>query len=711
MGLAGWFKRETAFYAVLVAVLSVSVFFVLRDYALVSNPDAVNIFLPLVFDASRAVRQHGLFAMMYDPNVLAGYSHWLNANFNPAYPLYFNWLGSDGDGADTLRRLEFVVRLHAIILAVGAGVLARKFGANKWSAFVFALALPWVPAVQTTYSWVHIISSLAWVPWVLYFFAEVMESEKSKYLFAVLLGISVNFLIYAQPAQNLVLCFFACAVAGAGYLVKKAKNFGDVKIFCVSVWRPFLVSALIIGVVSGFYVYKLVEFSGESIRWIGPMGHVVGHERLPINALLEFSVDFKDLYALFFYKNEFLRQPGCLYIGLFVLVFAIFGSIGRGRDIQKSFLVVAALAFFLCVGAVVYVSYWIPLVNKIREVAWWSCLFVLILFPLAAAGVTNCLDGVFSGSIDRIAFRTLAAIGVVSAVGMVAVSGGGWLIPASSALGVSVLLYTSSIVDNQRLRLALNWLVSPLVCISAVGFFVYGYPRSDVSSSYYFRQENVVLREGARELSGKLSGGLRQNYRAYVADNFQDGKLLAHYLANNGVRMIRGDIHPQLYSKFQTLFFPSPAVKHIFGIKYRAEVVLTDAGKPSFSWVDEGDVRPWMYFRAVKPVAVDDPAAAVASSNGSSDYIKSGLMIPRQLDNLPISSEAYQSVRWYKSESGDVKAVFEASSPGVFVLNEDPSSGWGVYLNAIAKNPVPINAFQVGVYIEAPGLYEITLKR
>uniref|UniRef100_UPI001951C601 hypothetical protein n=2 Tax=Gammaproteobacteria TaxID=1236 RepID=UPI001951C601 len=78
--------------AVIVLVVAVARF---SGIAILHGPDADDVLVPMYFDISRSIGEHGLFAGMYDSGLVAGLSYWGSPSFHPLYPLYFNWLGSD----------------------------------------------------------------------------------------------------------------------------------------------------------------------------------------------------------------------------------------------------------------------------------------------------------------------------------------------------------------------------------------------------------------------------------------------------------------------------------------------------------------------------------------------------------------------------------------------------------------------------------------
>jgi len=693
----------------LVVALCVLIRWIFGSVALISNPDAVNIFLPMAFDSSQAARNYGIGAMLFDPNLLAGYSHWLNANYSPLYPFFFNWMGSDETSFDTLLRLEFVVRFHMVVLALGGYWLARELGASRWASFFAAFILPWLPAVQTTFGWPHIIASLAWIPWVLAAQVRMARCERFSVLPTVLLAMAAILLIYAQPAQNLVIAAFASVLLWTVPLYRLWRDRQDRSDVRNPVALGFGIAAAgaVVLLACGYYLARLIHFQGESIRWLGAFGQIVGAKRVPIEALREFAVSPRDMISALSFKAEYSGQPGNLFAGASLLVMAGYAVVGSRNAFVRSTGIVAAAALVLCCSLIVPISYWVPLINKIRELNWWSCLWVIAVVPLAARGATMLAEA----GRERRLHRTHAVLmAAVVASGIVVVALDHAMSRTGALLGFAMAATILALSLTARVRNVAAACVAPFLAASTFAPVAYVFPHSSVSDSYFFTAENVRMREQARALVELIPISQQALYRAAVDPSIPSFKVLTHLLANHGLRMIRGDIHPQLFSKFQLLYFPNTRVQKLFGVRYTVKPGV-EAGS-TLRWEELDGARPRLYFRGVRPTPVKAPADAVLNDQGDDavrDFVSEKVGVDQRLAGLPDVASGIIAPEMIENNATHVRAVVTVESAGMLVLNEDPEGSWSAYVNHIEQRGFALNGFQTAFVIPGPGTYEVVI--
>ncbi|MEC3888278.1 hypothetical protein [Xanthomonas campestris] len=688
------------------------VYWILGRSVLTSNPAAVDIFLPMAFDSSRLARDYGVLAMGFNPYLLAGYSNWINANFNPFYPFFFNWLGSDASSADTLFRLEWVVRLHLLILALGSYLLARQTGARRWTAACCACMVPWLPGIQTTLGWTHIIASLAWVPWILAAQLRIARAPRFDILAVCILAACSSLLVYAQPAQNLVLTVVGSLSLWAGIGVCLFRQSNDYQTATRSIVTNLLTATFIIILCCAYYLVNLWEFQKESIRWIGAFGHVIGAERVPIEALKEFSIGPRATLSLISYKQEYSGHPGNLFVGLPLLFLAGYAVI-QVKDIAVRGLACAALvAVALTLTAVVSISYWIPLVNKIREVTWWSCLWLIAVVPLAARGLDALVER--WGEPGRWKSRGPLMAAAFLAGGLIAL----WLIENNLARTTLVLtcLFIAALLaigaSNSFLSRRSRVLLAPLLALVSILPMVLIFPRAGLAESYHFSASHIFFRQEALRLSSLIPSADRLNYRAGVDQSVDNYKLITHALANQDLRMIRGDIHPQLYSKFQLLYFPNKAVQRLYGIRYRAKT-QSGTGAGPLHWETIDDPRPRLYFRPYRPAPVASPSDTLQAETGEQvlrDLVGKDAPTSAALVSLPADGPIVINPTLRQNSATRVRAVLSAPSAGVLVLNEDVIGHWHARINHQPQKPFALNGFQSGFVVPAAGLYEIDIQ-
>ncbi|MBC7991491.1 MAG: hypothetical protein H7Y19_18185, partial [Luteimonas sp.] len=155
-----WLLDAAFALLVIAAVLAIACLHY-EGQTLARGPDQADIQLSFFYDASRAIREEGLWAAMYTPGLQAGIPNWSNPHGHPLYPLFFNWLGSDATVFDTLDRLNWIIYLHLAILGGGAFQLARMLGVRLLPAIGVGLVLPWFPAIRSAAAWPEIIAGLS----------------------------------------------------------------------------------------------------------------------------------------------------------------------------------------------------------------------------------------------------------------------------------------------------------------------------------------------------------------------------------------------------------------------------------------------------------------------------------------------------------------------------------------------------------------------
>ncbi len=111
-------RRNLAGCMMVAALVLLVAVFHFSGVAILHGPDADDVLVPMFFDISHSIGEHGLFAGMYDSGLVAGLSYWGSPSFHPLYPFYFNWLGSDLTVVDTLDRLKVVFFVHMVIYVV-----------------------------------------------------------------------------------------------------------------------------------------------------------------------------------------------------------------------------------------------------------------------------------------------------------------------------------------------------------------------------------------------------------------------------------------------------------------------------------------------------------------------------------------------------------------------------------------------------------------
>ncbi|MEG3789792.1 hypothetical protein V1318_06635 [Lysobacter sp. CCNWLW3] len=690
-------SRDDVLAYLAVAVVAIVLVWVgYHGRALLGHPDGTEIFAPFALDASLLVQREGLHGLLFDPYVLAGYSQWQNANYHPIYPLFFNWLGSDSSLSDTLSRLEFVIRLHLVWYALGLYFMSRRLGASKLAGFVIAAAAPWMPAAVSTTMWPHIVAAVSWIPWVLGFNIAVARRPGFSVPLAVGLALSASMLIYAQPAQTMVITVLGCVmfwgvVLGAAFLRRtdspSERMSGTV--------ATLALAGLITCCLSGYYLFTLLDFHANTIRWLGRYGEIVGNQAIPLDAMREWGYRASDMVGLISPDQGNTKDVGNLFLGIPVLFLAA-AALVNGRDpVRWALLAIACMSLALASQWLAPLTIKIPAAGKVRQLAWWTCLMLTVCLPLAAMGIDRLNASIGQKSWQR---ALLAALVVTALAGL---SAGDNLPLAVAVVGTGAVLI-AMLTQSPRMLAAACFALPLMVLAYAVPgtkFPLEGRAAAEAATECCADMEAI-----AKGAAAAFTEEQKLSYRFAVDPSVPNQRFLAHLLASHGLRMIRGNVHPQDYDKFRLLFFPSLSVSRIYGVKY----VLQKDAEGGWQWQEQAGALPRAYFVAGTPTLkgdavdflLDRPRAPVTSlvvesapPEGAAPDAggpAAGQIIAAKFDKLgPLSATG----------------TITASGPGYFVWNEAPQGSWVVRINGEEREWIPVNGYQIGVALPRAGSY------
>lgn len=690
----------------------------------VYGPDAENILAPLFYDISRAIHDHGLLAGMYDPGQIAGLSLWDTPYFHPLYPFYFNWLGTGASILDTAARLRQVDFLHLAIYGMGCYLLCRGIGVRQWLAATIGLSSPWLPAVQSMLHWPQILASFAWLPWVLACQILLYRDPGRRQRIIATLGLAMTFslLVYAQPAQNMVLVVVGSAIMWVFMAISTwhGRQRDD--------WRAFVratVALAIAGIlallVCGEYLLGVVIYLSKAIRWLGDKGVLIGSQKMPLDVMREYALRLQDAGALLVYSSKHTVIVGNLYVGVVVAICAILGSFASRRDHRIGALLVSALVTTLfCFGLFTPLLRWIPVANKVREVNWWSCYAVTVLLVLGGYGLQRLLDssaaGV-SGERFRNASLWLLLAGFVTALCLIPLMHADLMLAAVLTLCLSFALLAACLLFPVRTR-PVHQLAAMLTIVLAFATPLLSYSRHAPRQSMLMDAEHVNTRKEALRIAASITDG--DNYRFEVSPKIPYYKNLTVTLANLGLRGIRGDVTPQEYDKFRLLFFPSPAVANLYGVKYQIVPDTPSVGgdikiDDKISLRLNRNALPRMFFMRGGVQMVKSPVDALLGvpDDGAAHVFVARADLPSGIDLGPYQSAGSTPIvpDVLDNDAVHLKAILDAKGGGLLVLNEDMAGRWRMMIDGKRVMPFRVNGFQTAFQLNGAGRHTIEISR
>ncbi|MGC1547376.1 MAG: hypothetical protein WA777_02500 [Rhodanobacter sp.] len=694
--------------------------------AVVFGPDAENILAPLFFDISRSIGQHGLWAGMYAPGQFAGLPLWSSPWFHPLYPFYFNWLGSDTSIFDTVARLQWVDYLHLSIYGMGTYLLCREIGIRPWLAIAMGVSSPWLPAVQSTLPWPPILASFAWLPWIVAFQIRLYRNQAGRQRVQGILGLALTFslLVYAQPAQNMVLIVVGSAVMWICMVVMAFR--GDQE----SGWRSLLnatyglaIAGVVVLVLCGSYLFGVAAFHAGSIRWVSSTITLIGHQRMPLAALQEFALKLSDVAATAIYVRGNTAAPWNPYVGGVLLFCAVAGvAVGRRDRRLIALLVSAAVAMLFCFYHFTPVLQWLPVANKVREVQWWSCYVVVVLFPLGGYGLQQLLDLQSADATRTSLSRGLAWMplaGFVLALGWVIGSTVTPKTPNIWLLCISFGALFACLWQPTRTRRLHQPVSVGIVLLSAfVPMMLHLHDRPSLQQSLLRQPDHVERRDEATRIAAKITDG--NAYRFAVSPEIADYKNFTVTLANLGLRGIRGDESPQEYDKFRLLFFPTPVVSNLYGVKYTVipnhDRVMDDVPiDVKVSLRIDPHALPRLFFLegGAKMVASPIDALLNVTAGDVVPFFVAPKDLPAGIDFSPYvrGDAVVQPVQVSFDNTVDIKGSFVTNGPVLLVLSEDPAGRWRAMIDGKPIESFRINGFQTAFPVTSAGQHTVEIRR
>jgi hypothetical protein len=690
----------------------------------VYGPDAEDILAPLFYDISRAIHDNGLLAGMYDPGQIAGLSLWNVPYFHPLYPFYFNWLGTDASIFDTVARLRVVNFLHLAIYGTGCYLLCRSIGVRQWLAVAIGLSSPWLPAVQSTLHWPQILASFAWLPWVLacqiYLYSDIARRQR---ILAVLgLAVTFSLLVYAQPAQNMVLAVVGSAIMW-GFMAISTWHSGhrDALRNFARATLALVIAGILAMLVCGEYLLGVVLYLSKAVRWLGDKGVLIGSQRMPLDAMREYALRLREVGALLVYSSKQTVIVGNLYVGAAVAVCAMLGFFASRGDRRIGALLVSALVTMLfCFGLFTPLLQWIPIANKVREVNWWSCYTVTVLLALGGFGLQRLLDSSVTGVPGRrfrIASLWLLLAGFVVALGLIPAMHAELMMVATLSLCLSFALLAACLlfpVQTSRF----HQLAAVAVVLLGIAVPVLSYARYAPKQSTLMDAAHVQTRNEALRIAANITDG--GNYRFAVSPQIPYYKNLTVTLANLGLRGIRGDVSPQEYDKFRLLFFPSPAVANLYGVKYQVipsnerlgdEIKIDD----KLSLRLNQHALPRLFFVQGGVQVVKSPVDALLGipDDGEVHVFVAQDDLPPGIDLSPYTTTRSNLVVPEVTDNGavHVRAIFDTEGSGLLVLNEDMAARWRATIDGKQVMPFRVNGFETAFILKGQGLHIVEVSR
>ena len=429
-----------------------------RDVSWSDFLDNTNFISPLMASISRNWQSSG--APLFTSEIVGAFPLFANPHFNVKYPFYFLWTSNFKSPLETSLFLHKLVILHLFILLINTYLLSRALKLAPSISAMIGIGLTLGPAVLPSMYWVTITAATSWMPAV---FAGIILilSGSLRGGFCVLVATG-SLQVYAMPAQVFAITVASSALIVCSWmalsLLNKNNIAQEILVLCASI--------LSIAALCGPYIWNVAKFHADSIRWIGKVGPpLFGPDALlPKIALSEYAFKARDLLQFFYGINNHVIA-GNILLGSTVVLFAgtaLCFAIKKKNYIIASFGMCSTIFFaFTFNWFANNVNYYLPLINKVREVSWFGLSATLTTLIMAGFGL-----------------QQLQSIEVVKIKHKITLT-------ASSIL--IFLIPTFFLNNHQRSELRADLLLSFISCVFvAISFWLFNTRRAKQLPAYNF---------------------------------------------------------------------------------------------------------------------------------------------------------------------------------------------------------------------------------
>ncbi|MCW3472975.1 YfhO family protein [Limobrevibacterium gyesilva] len=344
--------------------------------------------------------------------------------FYPFHWLFWLW-PQDGGFSPTLYGAQIV--FHSWLSAMTMYALVVQLGWHRAGAVAAGLAWAIAPNALAYAGWANAMPGFAWWPLTVLFLVRAEQRGLRNWGDISLAGLCLGMTILAQPAQPaiqlivLICLLFVFHTQWAGWtwrsLAPRGLRYGSVGLIGIGLAAVSLL--------------PVVEYASASVRFLGLFGAAGTLQRMGLRPFTYYHFGIWQLPGFVIYNLSREESAFFAYIGAFMFCAAALGCAAAYRSRNRFalcliFLLVVSILYMFDVG-LPYLFYWLPLLNMIREPAYYASYVLFAASLLAAYGI----DQVVRRQISRAdALRTAgAAIACLAAL-----SGLAWAIEGSSML-------------------------------------------------------------------------------------------------------------------------------------------------------------------------------------------------------------------------------------------------------------------------------------
>lgn len=639
---------------------------------------------------------------------------------SPFYPFYFIFLSVFNSPLEAANSMHWLTLMHLLIFLINLVVLMRTIGTSPLAAALGAVLIA-AGANSFSYSaWLNITAPYAWLPLYLAGLIGVLQEEKPIEKYLIISILSMIFLVFASPSQPLIhAVMLTMVVVLTKYIVDYFTGYKNA--YGLQLKNLFFVAFISILIAAPVIFPAALDF-GEMIRWLGPFGAIVGHQKIPFEAFLIDQLDYNDLMNLVVNRgNGAIGNP---FIGPIVLCLVLV-ALTNLRDktaLRVSFIVLAFYSLASALGSnsgFAYINYNLPLINKIREPSRFIFLFQLAIGVLASLGLddlSNLIKNNRNEKKIKIIFFMIASVLIATMAITLFLfyknNTDKWVFISSSILLVLLGFVSISVIYYFRawtpLLLSLMFGVASVIYLAVNVDWT---PRP-LSKSVYLNSDAVRLEAALNEIKGLDSD---HQYRV-IFEGEIDKQLAAMLASYENIRTLNSYFNPVPADQFQELYHHGPRTDNYLkalGVRY---LLCKNCGPEQ--------TLGFVYYKKINNyelyLARDAAPYIQVKSNVDGEYVGLNDFILK-LDAIPTKNKGFLFIHesnapiiegfskaprdclFNKNELSKNRVVISTSceSASIVTLNEFFSDSWRVYIDGVPETTVEVNGNQVGVAISA----------
>ena len=323
--------------------------------------------------------------------LLAGMELYNIPHFSVLYPILFFWVPLYKNYDSSINAVTIITLLHIYICSLGAFYLFEKISQSKIIGLLGAIFLAYSSTYYSYYEQLPVLMPYCWFPIIALYIYKVVNLNERPNSDWVILGYSISMLLLSCfnhgmiHALILVLTLFTFNLIDLSW-----RNIG--KWLKKNKYNILLLIAVVFSTSSSF-IFSCISNMGNSIRWLGEYGALIGSGKLPYEAFNQDSLAPLGLMN-FFSQTSIIVEHNSILLGYIVIFFFLYNLINNPKKSNLflffiiSYFIISMLGSYTFVGKL---NYHIPVINLIRLPTTHAPLVIFLIIYCFIIGVKEFL--------------------------------------------------------------------------------------------------------------------------------------------------------------------------------------------------------------------------------------------------------------------------------------------------------------------------------